>query len=186
MDVAIMDCDDRGPCYFDNIPEEIISKILRWLPVKDLCNAILVCKHWRTLGEDPVLWKKYLLEVNYGTKLLPETLKFKRFSKLENLLIRGFDPYNEDQMRFDPSLVVNSSIRKLELRLTFIDRNVSDFSSLVRCLSSLTLIFCLMTQVNKTDAKPIMASDHCFTRGYNVQDQLFLGTGGHPNSSWDN
>lgn len=138
---------DSGPCYLDNIPEEILCKILSWLPVRDLCSAILVCKHWRTIGEDPVLWKKYNLEVNYGTKLLPETLKFKRFSKLENLLIRGFDPYNEDQMRFDPSLVVNSSIRKLELRLTFIDRNVSDFSSLVRCLSSLTLIFCLMTQV---------------------------------------
>ena len=49
MDV-IMDCDDRGLCYFDEIPEEIISKILRWLPVKDLCNAILVCKHWRTIS----------------------------------------------------------------------------------------------------------------------------------------
>ena len=155
MDI-IMDCDSSGPCYFDNIPEEIISKILSWLSVRDLCNAILVCKYWRTIGEDPVLWKKYLLEVNYGTKLLPETLKFKRFSKLENLLIRGFDPYNEDQMRFDPSLVVNSSIRKLELRLTFIDRNVSDFSSLVRCLSSLTLIFCLMTQVTRHE----MSTDH--------------------------
>ena len=39
------------------------------------------------------------------------------------------------------------SIRRLELRLAYIDRNVTDFSSLVRCLSSLTLIFCLMTQV---------------------------------------
>ena len=69
----LMDC-DSGPCYLDNIPEEILSKILSWLPVRDLCSAILVCKHWRTIGEDPVLWKKYLLEVNYGTKLLPETL----------------------------------------------------------------------------------------------------------------
>ena len=38
------------------------------------------------------------------------------------------------------------SIRQLELRLAYIDRNVTHFSSLVRCLPSLTLIFCLMTQ----------------------------------------
>ena len=87
--------------YIDHIPEEILVKIFEWLPVRDLCNAILVSKYWRKIGEDPVLWKHYLLEINYGTKLLPETLKFKRFSKLENLIVRGFDPYNEDQMRFE-------------------------------------------------------------------------------------
>jgi len=146
--------------YIDHIPEEILVKIFEWLPVRDLCNAILVSKYWRKIGEDPVLWKHYLLEINYGTKLLPETLKFKRFSKLENLIVRGFDPYNEDQMRFSPSLVVNSSIKKLELRLAYIDRNVSDFSSLVKCLSSLTLIFCLMTQ-DQLDLMFSQLCDHC-------------------------
>ena len=38
------------------------------------------------------------------------------------------------------------SIRRLEPRLAYIDRNMTHFSSLVRCLPSLTLIFCLMTQ----------------------------------------
>ena len=38
------------------------------------------------------------------------------------------------------------SIRRLELRLTYIDRNMRHFSSVIRCLPSLTLIFCLMTQ----------------------------------------
>ena len=140
--------EDRSCCHINNVPEEILYKILSWLSVRDLCTAALVCRHWRNIGEDPGLWRHYLLEINYGTKLLPETLAFKRFSRLESLLVRGFDPYNEDQMRFDPSLVVRSrSIRRLELRLAYIDRNVTDFSSLIRCLSSLTLIFCLMTQV---------------------------------------
>ena len=145
----LMDQDEGfgGVNYVDTLPEELLFKIFKRLPCKDLCNAILVSKYWRKIGEDPVLWKNYLLEINYGTRLLPETLKFKRFSMLESLLVRGFDPYNEDQMRFDPSLVVNSSIKNLELRLTYIDRNISDFSSLVNCLSSLTLIFCLMSQV---------------------------------------
>ena len=38
------------------------------------------------------------------------------------------------------------SIRRLELRLTYIDRNMRHFSSVIRCLPFLTLIFCLMTQ----------------------------------------
>ena len=38
------------------------------------------------------------------------------------------------------------SIRRLELRLTYIDRNMTHFSSLVRCLPFLTLILYLMTQ----------------------------------------
>ena len=65
---------------------------------------------------------------------------------IESLLIRGFDPYNEEQMRFDASVVLRSSITRLELRLTYVDRNVREFSQLVTRLSSLTLIFCLLSQ----------------------------------------
>ena len=132
------------------LPDELWLKIFSWLPVGDLCSVVLVSRQWRILGEDPALWKKYMLEINYGTKLLPETLRFRRFARLENLLIRGFDLYNEDPMRFDASLVANSNIKNLELRLTYIDNN--DFSSLVTCLSSLTMIFCLMTQVGDNTA----------------------------------
>ena len=38
------------------------------------------------------------------------------------------------------------SICRLELRLAYIDQNMTHFSSLVRCLPSLTLVLCLMTQ----------------------------------------
>ena len=49
-------------------------------------------------------------------------------------------------MRFDASVVVRSHIKRLELRLTYIDRNVREFSLLTTRLTSLTLIFCLLSQ----------------------------------------
>ena len=89
-----MDC--QSPIR--TLPEEVLMSVMSWLPVSDLCNAILVCRHWRTignlsshislrhrdvvLGEDPQLWRRYKLEINYGTKRLAQTLSFARFSKL--------------------------------------------------------------------------------------------------------
>ena len=32
------------------LPDELVLSVLRWLPVPDLCNALLVCRHWRTIG----------------------------------------------------------------------------------------------------------------------------------------
>ena len=49
-------------------------------------------------------------------------------------------------MRFDASVVLRSNITKLELRLTYVDRNVTEFSLLMTRLTSLTLIFCLLSQ----------------------------------------
>ena len=137
----------KSATHVHTLPDELILKIFSWLPVTDLCSVSLVSRSWQLLAEDPSLWRHFLLQINYGTKQLSEVLRFRRFARLNNLLIRGFDPYNEDQMRFDPEVVVRSNIRNLELRLAYIDRNVRDFSLIVNSLSSLTLMFCLMTQV---------------------------------------
>ena len=32
------------------LPDELVMSVMRWLPVSDLCNAVLVCRHWRTIG----------------------------------------------------------------------------------------------------------------------------------------
>ena len=38
------------------LPEEMLAKIFRLLAPKDLKSATLVCKHWATVGEAPLLW----------------------------------------------------------------------------------------------------------------------------------
>ena len=32
------------------LPDELLLSVLRWLSVTDLCNAVLVCRQWRTIG----------------------------------------------------------------------------------------------------------------------------------------
>ena len=45
------------------LPTEILAEILRLLPLQTLKQAVLVCRLWRQLGEDPRLWAKMTLQV---------------------------------------------------------------------------------------------------------------------------
>ena len=61
-----------------DIPEEVVIKILSYLPRNDLLlNAALVCSQWRRLTEDPVLWRRIDLSDldNVTTKLVKKLLK---------------------------------------------------------------------------------------------------------------
>ena len=37
-------------------PNEILEKVFRMLPRRDLMRAVLVCRRWRDVGESPILW----------------------------------------------------------------------------------------------------------------------------------
>jgi hypothetical protein len=39
-------------------PEEIALKIFSKLPLSDLMNVVQVCRLWRNLGDNSVLWKR--------------------------------------------------------------------------------------------------------------------------------
>ena len=45
------------------LPAEMLQKILQLLPPRDLKMAVLVCKWWRDVGEDPVLWSWAMVTV---------------------------------------------------------------------------------------------------------------------------
>merc|ERR1719186_604855 len=46
------------------IPCEILTQIFSYLSYEDLYMVVLVCRHWRELGEEPKLWKMFVLTVN--------------------------------------------------------------------------------------------------------------------------
>jgi len=46
-----------------SLPVEVVLKIFRLLELKDLSNVLLVSKQWRHIGEDPSLWKKFILRI---------------------------------------------------------------------------------------------------------------------------
>ena len=38
------------------LPPEMLERVFRLLPNRDLKNAVLVCRRWRDVGEAPSLW----------------------------------------------------------------------------------------------------------------------------------
>ena len=59
--------DEKESDINSRIPPELLSIIFQFLPFSDLKHALLVCKRWRDLGEQPSLWAKLELQFE-GTK----------------------------------------------------------------------------------------------------------------------
>ena len=49
--------DSEEENYFLRLSDEVILKILCYLPPSSLFNSLLVCKQWQRIGYDPNLWK---------------------------------------------------------------------------------------------------------------------------------
>ena len=54
---------------FDDLPDEIVLKILKKLDIKDLLNCGIVSKRIRAISKDESLWEK----VNLYNKRVPST-----------------------------------------------------------------------------------------------------------------
>ena len=54
------------------LPREIMVNIFQYLNYTELKQVVLVCQHWRELGEDPFLWRKFCLD---PVKVFQETAK---------------------------------------------------------------------------------------------------------------
>lgn len=51
------------------LPGEILLKILSFLRVKELCEAVLVSRQWRAIVESPCLWRKVNISLNTHSKI---------------------------------------------------------------------------------------------------------------------
>lgn len=63
----------------EDLPEEIILKIVSHLALKDLFNCMVLCKRIRTVANDNSLWEKMNLVYNYQG--MPHTLLPKILAK---------------------------------------------------------------------------------------------------------
>ncbi|KAK3910497.1 S-phase kinase-associated protein 2 [Frankliniella fusca] len=52
--------------YFRNLSDEIVLNIFKWLPKKTLNRCSLVCRRWRNIARDEVLWTR----LDLGSKTL--------------------------------------------------------------------------------------------------------------------
>ena len=71
---------------FSNLPEELVEIIFDHLLLPDLAQAILVCRHWKELVDQPARWKDFLYvvqEKNYDD--VDSILTCKRFMLVKKL-----------------------------------------------------------------------------------------------------
>jgi len=105
--------------HINTLPRELLLSVFRFLKPSDLKQVVLVCKHWRDIGEDPVLWKHFKLVVaNKRIDIVDEILNSKRFLCLQQLEINGFG-YGDANREIDSSIVstiMKSHVKKLGLK----------------------------------------------------------------------
>ena len=86
------------------LPKEMLILILKKLSFKNIKNVLLVCRYWRTLGEDPVLWKKFQFLFIKNPAFLVEILSSPRLSKVEHITLDGLYEfkagYDDSHMNF--------------------------------------------------------------------------------------
>ena len=104
----------------DDIPKEILMKIFSFLtdpaPSLDnlyhedmcwpywnqdflsLCNAALVSRVWRQVGEDPSLWKRFVLVV-HSTSDLATLDTITKFSRVQRLVVKEVGECHMDRLR---------------------------------------------------------------------------------------
>lgn len=60
-----------SPPSFASLPDELIVEIFRYLPIQDLLNARAVCKEWKQIASDDILWAELFFKI-YPHKLKAE------------------------------------------------------------------------------------------------------------------
>ena len=59
----------------------MLRKILKLLPHEDLMSAMLACKSWLDMGEDPALWTLFMVTVNTRDDI--QKLRIPRFHSVQ-------------------------------------------------------------------------------------------------------
>jgi hypothetical protein len=70
--------------HIDNLPNEIMFFIFSKLPPQDMKTAVLVCRSWRRIGEDPSFWTWAVVSVTSDDF---QKLKIQRFQFLEKVRV---------------------------------------------------------------------------------------------------
>jgi len=124
------------PVCLENLPMEIVVKILDSLDFKDLMNVLLVSRSFYSLATDPLLWKTFELPHRIESEVLVNTLKLDRFKKLEAVhLYQGCQCQSPDKKMTNSQIVsIFEGLENVELKHLTIQH--FDLTSLDPCFLS--------------------------------------------------
>ena len=145
--------------HINSLPQEVLFTIFKHLSFSDLSSAVLVCKHWRDVGEDPVLWKKLKLVVEKPKMLLiNDILSMRRLACMEHLEVNGYG-YSGTPAIIDTDtaqVIMKSKVSKLTLKHCDVSNVASeDLDMMINNLCSLVL---WQTVLNKMQISCIFQS----------------------------
>lgn len=145
--------------HINSLPQELLFTIFKHLPFSDLRSIVLVCKHWRDVGEDPVLWKKLKLVVEKPKMvLISNILSIRRLACVEHLEVNGYG-YSGTPAIIDTDtaqVIVDSKVSKLTLKHCDVSNVASeDLDTMINNLCSLVL---WQTVLNKIQISCIFQS----------------------------
>jgi len=137
--------------HVNSLPQEILFTVFRHLSFQDLRLAILVCKHWQEVGEDPVLWKHLKLVIEKPKiHLLSSILSLKRLACVEHLEVNGYG-YSGTPAVIDADnaeAILKSKVSKLTLKHCDVSKVTSeDLDKLINNLCSLVLWQTVLSKV---------------------------------------
>merc|ERR1711953_1324353 len=91
------------------LPNEVWSKTFHYLPYRDLNSVTLVCRRFRYLAEDPLLWRGFHFQINSKVCHHSEHClhSIRRLSNVSHILVWGYG-LDENQIE----CVFNSLRRK--------------------------------------------------------------------------
>ena len=125
------------------IPPELWLHIFSFLPINVLKVVVLVCRTWRKMGEEPVLWKKMKLKVRRETQpILENVLSLRRLERLRSIkLSQDLEKYQaENFLRLvgglEQIIILDMSCIKLTMVIP------DTMGTLVRGLEELVLTGC--------------------------------------------
>ena len=124
------------------LPDEMLLKMFKMLPLKDLCNVCLVSIRWNSIGSEPSLWRRFQVEmvINDAQKA-SDAFKCSRFSKL-------FLNYNFalEESHINTKTLLQSNITRLNLKWVDMRYVMKNAVLLLARLESLTITNCRMEQ----------------------------------------
>ncbi|CAK1544046.1 unnamed protein product [Leptosia nina] len=56
-----MDYKDVNAIEINHLPDEVLGLIFKFLPLEDVLACENVCKRWKKLSNDPILWRKFVI-----------------------------------------------------------------------------------------------------------------------------
>ena len=128
---------------FENLPTEIIFKILDYVPYKDLSIISMVSRTFYLLATDPLLWKSY--EICYPTEpeKLISILNLNRFRKLETLDLDLHQGRTDVKVSSQQTCDIFASLENIELNsltIGYFDLTPVSSSHLSRVLNNIKCV----------------------------------------------